>query len=441
MENYKYGFNDKPKLLTAIPLSMQHVFSAFAGTMSGAILVAVGMGLSLSETAFLIQCSMLIAGVSTILQSMGIGPVGSRLPIVTGGSFTFVAPLIALSTNNDVGIAGAFGAVLVGSLVLTLVGPFAVKYLHKYFTPTVTGSVVLAVGLSLMSSSFDYAISFDVHSPDVIANFSLAVFTLVLTLILNQFGKGFLKVASIIISIVIGYIVAVIFGMVDFSSMEQANWLAMPKPIYWGLEFNLGAIITICAIHIVTVMEIIGDTTGVVSSVENRLPTQKELMRAIRADGVGSCFAALFNGLPVISGSPNIGIICMTGVASRYIVALGGVILGILAFFPKFAQILALTPDPVIGGTLVMMFGTIASSGIKVIGMGKMTNRNITILAVSLGIGMGGYFNQAALAFLPSIVVTLMTGISGTALLSLILNIILPKEKEEVVESEVSCKA
>ena len=231
----------------------------------------------------------------------------------------------------------------------------------------------------------------------------------------------------------------VALGMVDFSPMQTADLVAPPRPLAFGMSFNIGAIVTVCVVHIVTVMENIGDTTGVVTAAEDRVPTLKELMRTIRGDALGSCVAAIFNGLPVISGSPNVGIICMTGVASRFVTLIGGIIIGILAFFPKFAQFLALTPSPVLGGVLLVSFGTIASSGIRVISMGKMSKRNMTILALAIAVGIGGNYSQAYLAFLPSTVVTLITGISGTALTALILNFVLPKsasDREEEAEQD-----
>lgn len=439
MENLKYGVNDKPSLPKAIPLALQHVFSAFAGTMSGGILMAQGMGMNTEQTALVVQCAMLICGIATIIQSVGIGPAGARLPIVTGGSYTFIAPMIALAANPDIGISGAFGAALVGSIILILLGPLAIKYLYKYFTPVVTGSVVLAVGACLLGSAFQYAVNFTPDSPDVMKFFIIAVVTLLITLALDSFCKGFLQSLSILIAILIGYVLCVALGMVDFSPMQTADLVAPPRPLAFGMSFNIGAIVTVCVVHIVTVMENIGDTTGVVTAAEDRIPTRRELMRTIRGDALGSCVAAVFNGLPVISGSPNVGIICMTGVASRFVTLIGGIIIGILAFFPKFAQFLALTPYPVLGGVLLVSFGTIASSGIRVIGMGKMTKRNMTILALAIGVGIGGNYSQAYLSFLPSTVVTLMTGISGTALTALILNFVLPKsasDREEEAEQD-----
>lgn len=428
MENLKYGINDKPTLVKTIPLAFQHVLSAFAGTLSGALMLATGMGMNSQDTALVVQCAMLICAVATIIQSVGIGPLGARLPIVTGGSYTLIAPMVALS--KDMPIGTVFGSSFVAAIALTVLGPLAVKYLHRFFSPVVTGSAVLAVGMCLMGSAFSYMVNNSAdpaNEPQIWLFVGIALFTLVLTLVLDSFTKGFVQSCSILIAIVVGYVLCVVLGLVDFASVGTASWLALPKPVNFGFGFNFSAIITLCIVHIATVMENIGDTTGV----EDRLPTKKELMRAVSGDGLGSVFAALFNGLPVISGSPNVGIITMTGVGSRFVTLAGGIIIGILAFFPKFAQVLALTPYPVLGGVLFVSFGTIAASGIRVIGMSRMSKRDITILAMAIVVGIGGSAASASLSFLPSTVLTLITGIPGTAMTALILNIILPRSKAD----------
>lgn len=432
MENLKYGFNDRPPLIKAIPFAVQHVLSGVAGTLSGALMLSAGMGMSLEDTALVVQCAMLICGVATIIQVLGIGPLGARLPIMTAGSYTLIAPMVALSKGMT--IAEVFGSSLIAAIILTAVGPLIVKYLHKFFSPVVTGSTVLAVGMCLLGSAFGYMVN---NSPDPVSEpniwiyFAIAMFTLVLTIIIDSFAKGFIQSCSILIAIIVGYVVCAVGGLVDFGSIKDAAWIAFPRPVKFGFEFNLSAIVVLTTVHIATVMENIGDTTGVVSAVEDRIPTKKELMRAVSGDGLGSIFAAIFNGLPVISGSPNIGIICMTGVASKFVTFLVGIMMLVLAFFPKLAQLLALTPYPVLGGVLFVSFGTIAASGIRVIGMSPMTKRDITILAMSIVVGIGGSNAAHCLNFLPNSVIALVTGIPGTAVTGLLLNIILPRGKTD----------
>lgn len=235
MENLKYGINDKPTLVKTIPLAFQHVLSAFAGTLSGALMLATGMGMNSQDTALVVQCAMLICAVATIIQSVGIGPLGARLPIVTGGSYTLIAPMVALS--KDMPIGTVFGSSFVAAIALTVLGPLAVKYLHRFFSPVVTGSAVLAVGMCLMGSAFSYMVNNSAdpaNEPQIWLFVGIALFTLVLTLVLDSFTKGFVQSCSILIAIVVGYVLCVVLGLVDFASVGTASWLALPKPVNFG---------------------------------------------------------------------------------------------------------------------------------------------------------------------------------------------------------------
>ena len=343
MRMMSYGIEDKPRLAVAFPLAFQHVLSAFTGQIAVGMLLAMGFGLSVKETALLIQCALFITGIATIIQSFGIGKhIGARLPIVSGGSFTLITPMVVAANNPNIGIGGAFGAALVGSGVLFILGPIAIRYLHKYFSPTVTGAVVLTVGICIGATAFG---NFNVESETAMTELAVAVMVVVVIVLLNFFGKGLIKQCCILIGMVIGYVVAAALGMVDFSSIGEASWFSMVKPFAWGVNFNVGAILTICAVHIGTLMEMVGDTTGLVTAVSNRLPTSEELSRTIRGGGITGMFASAFNGAPVITGSANVGIVAMTGVGSRFVTGLGGIIFLAFAVFPKLAQLLALIPQ------------------------------------------------------------------------------------------------
>ncbi len=433
-----YGINQKVPLKKSIPLALQHVFTIFTGTIAGSTMLATGAGLDINETALIIQCGMLCCAISSLIQSLGMGKlnIGSKLPIITAGSYTLIGPMVVMANNPEIGIAGAFGAAFIGSVLLFIFGPLAVKYLHKYFTPAVTGSVVLAVGMTLVTTAFGKMVAYNPGGADVWKFFGVAVFCAVLCILIDNFATGFVQSLAILISMVIGYILCVAIGMVDFSSLATARFVSIPRPLYWGMTFPIGGILTVCVVHIATVMENIGDTTSIIANAEDRAPTQDELIKTIRGDAFGSVVATLFNGLPVCSATQNAGVIAMSGCASRYVTALGSVIFGVLAFFPKFAQILALIPNPVLGGVLVVAFGIIMSSGIRVIGMGSLTKRNFTIVALSCAIGIGGHFSMNFLSFLPETILTIFTGISGTALTALILNIVLPKTDEDLQELE-----
>ncbi len=431
-----YGINDRVPTKKAIPLSLQHVFTIFTGTIAASTLLAGGAGLGVSDTALIIQCGMLCCAIASLIQCFGVWklPIGSKLPIITSGSYTLITPMVIMASDPEIGLAGAFGAAFAGSLVLLIVGPLAIRYLHRYFTPVVTGSVVLAVGMTLVTSAFGNMVCYNPEGPDVWKFFGIAIFCAVLTVLIDNFAKGFIQSLSILIAMTIGYILCICLGLVDFASVGTAALVSIPQPLHWGMTFPIGGIITICVVHIATIMENIGDTTSIITTAEDRVPTKEELEKTIRGDALGSVVATVFNGMPVCSATQNAGVIAMSGCASRFVAALGAIIFGVLAFFPKFAQILALIPSPVLGGVLMVAFGTIMSSGIRVIGMDKMTKRNFTIVALACSIGIGGYFASNFLSFLPATVLTIFTGISGTAIVALVLNIILPQDDEEKTE-------
>lgn len=434
MRKISYRIEDKPKLSIAFPLAFQHVLSAFTGQIAVGMLLAMGFGLNVKETALLIQCALLITGIATMIQSFGVTKfIGAKLPIVAGGSFTLISPMVVAANTPGIGIGGAFGAALVGSAVLFLIGPIAIKFLHKHFTTTVTGAVVLTVGVCIGATGFN---NFNPQSPTAMMELMIGILVVAIIVALNFLGKGLIKQCCILIGMIVGYIIAAVLGMVDFSPIGEAAWFSLVRPFEWGISFNLGAILTICAVHIGTMMEMIGDTTGVVTAAEDRLPTGDELARTIRGGGLASCIASALNGAPVITGSANVGIVAMTGVASRFVTGLGGIILLVFAVFPKLAQLLALIPNCVMAGAVLVMCGQIAASGLRIIGMSKFTDRNTTILAISLAVGIGGNFGLANLSFLPPTITTICTGIPGTALVALLLNILLPKLKEDREEED-----
>lgn len=378
---------------------------------------------------------MLTCCIASCIQSFGIRigefHIGSKMPIITAGSYTLITPMIVFANNPEIGLGGAFGAGLAGSLLLFIFGPLAIKHLHRYFTPAVTGSVVLAVGMCLITTAFDKVVAYNPSSPDVWMYFGIAVFCAVLTVAIDNFAKGFIQSLAILIALVVGYILCVFLNLIDFSSVAQEAWVSMPEPLHWGISFPIGAIITVAIVHIATLMENIGDLTSIVNTAEDRVPTKAELTETIRGDALGSMVACVFNGLPVCSATQNAGVIAMSGCASRYVTGLGAIIFGVFAFFPKFAQVLALIPNPVLGGVLVVAFGSIMASGIRVIGMAQLNKRNFTIIGLACSVGIGGYLASSSLVFIDETLLTIFTGISGTAIIALFLNIILPRTEED----------
>ena len=355
-----------------------------------------------------------------------------------GSTFTFVSIIITISLNENLGYSAALGALVIGGLIEGFLGPYLVKLLHRFLTPIVTGTVVLAIGISILGYGVNYSAGGSAADYGSGINWLIAIFVLVIAIALNVFCKGFVSSAAVFIAMVAGFILAAILGIVDFSQIGQAGWVSFPQPLHWGLSFKMEAIIPVLILYLVSMLEFVGDTTGTCYNAAGRTPTETELARGIRCDGLGSAFSAIFNAAPNVSFSQNVGLIAITGVKSRYVVGIGGIILLCMSFFPKLAMLLTIMPQSVLGGACIMMFGMIAVSGIQVITKEvKITPRNALILAVALGVGMGNYMDTTALANAPSIVSTLLTGIPGTALTALILNIILPGRDSVGDESTV----
>jgi xanthine permease len=434
-----YKINDFPPLLEAIPLGLQHILVMFSGNITVPLIVAGAIGLATGETGFWMQCAMFASGITTLIQTFGLGPVGGRMPIVMGLSFTFVSAGIAIATMY--GLSALFGSILVCGLIEAFFGYAIIKRFQKYFPPVVTGTVVLVIGLALLGTGITEAAGgFGAANFGSLSNYALAAFTLVLVIVFQQFGKGMVRAASVLIALIIGYIISAVLGMVDFSQVADAAWIAFPQPLRYGISFNPAAIGIMFILFMVSMMEFIGDATGTVMNAEGREPTQKELLGGILCDGLGSSFSALFNSLPNVSFSQNVGLIGLTGVGSRYIVGIGGIILTLLAFFPKLGVLIALVPKPVLGGACIAMFGMIASSGIKVISLQALSNRNLLIIAVSLAIGMGFAAAPDALANYPFYIGAAISGIPGAGITAFVLNLLLPNEEVEdvIVQNEIT---
>ena len=426
-----------PPLKVSIPLALQHVLTMFSANITVSLVLATSIGLALNDVAFILQCAMFTAGVTTFVQAFGLGPVGSKLPIMMGSSFAFLGVSIAIAGDPALGMGALFGAVIVGGVTEALLGSVLLRAFKRFFTPIVTGSVVMAIGLSLLGTGVDYcAGGAGAANYGGLQNLGVALFTLVVALVLNQLGKGFIKAASIFIALIAGFALAWALGMVDLTPVLEAGWFAVPIPLKWGVSFKLSAIIPMLFIYLVSLLEFVGDTTGVAINAANRMPTNRELRSGVLCDGLGSAFSGLFNCTPNVSFSQNVGLIGITGVKSRFIVVIGGIILFLLSFIPKFGMIFALIPSSVLGGTMIAMFGMIVVSGMKVVTMQKLTQRNTMILAIALGLGMGINSQVAAVARLPSIVQTLLTGVAGTGLIALLLNIILPAKEKDFYSME-----
>lgn len=425
-----YQLDGRPKLTEAIPLGLQHILAMFVGNVTPLIIISNVLNLDGATKASLIQCAMFVSGIVTLIQCYPLGAIGAKLPIVMGTSFGFVPAATAIGVKY--GIEGILGACLVGALFQILVGGLVLKHIRKYFPPVVTGIVVLTMGIALLPTGVNYFAggvgAADFASP---SNLFLGTIVLITVIFFKQYTKGMLSISSVLIGLIVGYLVAIPMGKIDFSSLSQAAFVSIPVPFQLGFSFHMDAIIAMIFVYMVSTVETIGDTTAIANSGLGREASEKEIVGAVLADGIGSFLGAIFNVLPNTSFGQNVGIVAMTKIVNRFVVATGAFILITAGIFPKVGALISLMPASVLGGASIVMFSMIVVSGIRLITTDKLTERNAMIIAVSLGLGLGvayvpGFFD----AFPESI--QLIFGESKTvlpAILAVILNMVLPKEE------------
>lgn len=419
----------------AIPFGLQHILAMFVANIAPIIIVANACGLETKQSAMLIQSAMIIAGIGTLIQLFPIVKIGSGLPIVMGISFTFVS--IFCFIGPTYGYPAIVGAVIVGGIIEGILGLLA-RYWMKLITPIVAASVVTAIGFSLLSvgaSSFGGGSgSADFGSA---ANWILGTITLLCCIGFNIFAKSYWKQLSVLFGLVVGYLVAVVMHMVDFSGLEGASLIALPSLLPFQPEFNLNAIISVVLIFLVSATETIGDTSALANAGLNRDVTAKEISGSLACDGFVSALSAVFGCLPITSFSQNVGLVAMTHVVNRLAIASGAVIMILAGIFPIFGALLSTLPDAVLGGCTVMMFGSIVISGLQMIGKCGFTQRNMTIAALSLSTGIG--FTQVPEIFhiFPQLIQNIFAEncVAVVFLVALVLNLILPQNMEQHPES------
>ena len=459
-ENKKaaYDFYGKMPFRKAFPLGLQHVLAMFVGNLTPILIITgacgIGSGTEFAEVQVaLLQNAMLVAGIVTLIQLYAIGPVGGKVPIIMGTSSGFIGVF-----NSVAGVMGggilAYGAILgaslIGGLFETVLG-FMLKPLRRFFPAVVTGTVVLSIGLSLISvgvGSFGGGSSAKDYGS--MENLLLGTLVLVVIIALKHGTKGMTSVSSILIGIIVGYIVAAIMALVlpttgvtaegveytkawvlNWDKVAQAKWFAVPALMPVKLVFDPRAIVPVLIMFVVTAVETVGDISGVIEGGMDREATDSELSGGVVCDGVGSSLASLFGVLPNTSFSQNVGLVTMTKVVNRLALATGAVFLILCGLFPKLSALISIMPQSVLGGAAVMMFSSIVVSGIGLITKEKMTVRNTTIVSVALGLGYGLGANSGVLAGLPQSVQLIFggSGIVPAALVAIILNIVLPKEE------------
>lgn len=462
MSEEAFRFEGKMPLAQAIPLGLQHVLAMFVGNLTPLLIITGTCGLVGGEFAdlqiSLLQNAMLVAGLVTLLQLFSIGPVGGKVPIIMGTSSGFIGVFnsVAKSMGGGVLAYGAImGASIIGGLFETVLG-FFLKPLRRFFPSVVTGTVVLSIGLSLISVGVNsFGGGNNAKDFGSMENLFLGLLVLVVILILKHATKVFLSSSSILIGIIVGYIAAFIMGFVlphtavnaegveytkawvlNWDKVAQADWFAIPKLMPVKVQFDLRAILPVLIMFIVTAVETVGDISGVVVGGMDREATDKELSGGVMCDGIGSSFAALFGVLPNTSFSQNVGLVSMTKVVNRMALATGAIFLVLCGLIPKLGALVSIMPQAVLGGAAVMMFSSIVISGIQLITREPLTARKLSIVAVALGLGYGMGSNTAILAQAPEWVRLIFggSGIVPAAVVAILLNILLPKEKEEKAE-------
>ena len=426
--------NITPPMGQAAPLGLQHVLAMFASNVTPSIIVAGAAGLQFggAEQVYLIQMAMLFAGIATLFQTIGFGPVGARLPIMQGTSFAFVGVLAGIAATQGLGVA--LTSCIIGGLIHFALGS-VIANIRYLFPPLVTGLVILAIGLYLVPVGIKYAAGGAADFQMAAESFgSLMHWTVALTVIVVALGfkfitTGILSNAAILLGLIAGYLVAFMFGMVNFAAVDKASWVTGLQTLPYGFEFNLGAVIGVTLVSIVSAVETVGDTSATAKAGAGREATDEEISGATYADGHGTAVAGVFGGLPNTSFSQNVGIVGMTGIMSRHVVTIAGAIMVICGLVPKIGAIIASMPLPVLGGGVIVMFGMVAAAGLNVLSEIKMSRRNMIIIALSLSIGLGFNLVPSAVQYLPGIWKTLATSaVAPTAFLAIILNQILPEE-------------
>ena len=432
--------NYTPALAKAVPLGIQHVLAMFVSNVTPAIIVAGAAGFGFGSNSpdfpnmiYMIQMSMLFAGIATLFQTIGFGPVGARLPIVQGTSFAFLPVMIpAVAGQGTAGLAGLMTGIVIGGLFHTFLGSF-IGRLRFALPPLVTGLIVLMIGLALVKVGIQYAAGGVplMGKPEFgsLAMWTPALVVIVVTLALKFFTRGMMSVAAVLVGLLAGYVVAYAMGQVNFGNVARAGLFAFPTPFKWGIEFNTAIIIGMCFMAVISAIETVGDVSGICKGGAGREATDREIQGVTYADGIGTAVAGVFGGLPNTSFSQNVGLISMTGVMSRHVVTIGAIFLIVCGLVPKFGAIVATVPINVLGGGVIVMFGMVCAAGVNMLSEVDWNRRNMVIFAVSLSVGLGLQLEPTALQHLPRTLQILLTsGLLPAAGLSIILNLVLPEE-------------
>lgn len=452
-----FRFEGKMSLKQALPLGMQHVLAMFVGNLTPLLIITGACGLAGGEFAdlrvTLLQNAMLVAGIVTLVQLYSIGPIGGKVPIIMGTSSGFIGVFSSVTASMGGGVlayGAIMGASLIGGLFETVLG-FFLKPLRKLLPSVVTGTVVLSIGLSLISVGVNsFGGGNTAQDFGSVENLLLAIFVLVVILICKHSGSTFLNSSSILVGIICGYIAAFLMGLIlpttalnaegvaytkawvlNWNKVAEAKWFALPELMPVKPVFDMRAIAPVMIMFIVTAVETVGDISGVIMGGMDREATDTELSGGVICDGIGSSFAALFGVLPNTSFSQNVGLVSMTKVVNRFALATGGIFLILCGLVPKLGALVSIMPQSVLGGAAVMMFSSIVVSGIQLITREPLTPRSLSIVSVALGLGYGIGTNNGILAHAPQMLSLVFggSGIVPAALVAILLNLAIPKDE------------
>lgn len=441
-----FQLNGIPPLGMSISLALQHLVAMIVGCVTPAIIIANALGLPQSERVLLIQVSLVMSAVTTLIELFPIGgKLGSGLPVMFGISFAYLPSMQAIVGGGD--IATIAGAMVIGGIVAAVVGVF-VKKIRRFFPPIITGTVVFTIGLSLYPTAINYMAGGAGNTYEVVVlrkgltsalvhgswqNWAVAAFTLIVVMVMSNKGKGICKLAAILLGMIAGYIVAAVFGMVDLSEVRDAAWFSLPQFMHFGIKFEFSACIALALLFAINAIQAIGDLTATTVGGLNREPTDQELQGGIVTYGLTNVLSAFFGSLPTATYSQNVGIVTTNKVVNRVVFALAGGFLLLAGLIPKFSAILTTIPQCVLGGATITVFSTIAMTGMKLIASETISPRNTTIVGLSAALGVGISQSSSALSQFPESITIIFgkTPVVIATIMAVLLNLILPQENTD----------
>ena len=443
-----FQLNGFPPLGMSISLALQHLVAMIVGCVTPAIIIANALGLPQSERVLLIQVSLVMSAVTTLIELFPIGgKLGSGLPVMFGISFAYLSSMQAIVGGGGGDIATIAGAMIVGGIVAAVVGVF-VKKIRRFFPPIITGTVVFTIGLSLYPTAINYMAGGAGNTYEVVVlrkgltsalvhgswqNWAVAAFTLIVVMVMSNKGKGICKLAAILLGMIAGYIVAAVFGMVDLSEVRDAAWFSLPQFMHFGIKFEFSACIALALLFAINAIQAIGDLTATTVGGLNREPTDQELQGGIVTYGLTNVLSAFFGSLPTATYSQNVGIVTTNKVVNRVVFALAGGFLLLAGLIPKFSAILTTIPQCVLGGATITVFSTIAMTGMKLIASETISPRNTTIVGLSAALGVGISQSSSALSQFPESITIIFgkTPVVIATIMAVLLNLILPQENKD----------